>query len=79
MDSTTDRAKKDQLSCIIRYIDKSYDVVEKLIYIKHIKDTSAKGFFKALTEILHKNGISLTNAVGQSYNGASVMRGVGAK
>lgn len=47
MDSTTDRAKKDQLSCIIRYIDKSYDVVEKLICVKHIKDTSAKGFLKS--------------------------------
>ena len=75
MDSPTDRAKRDQLSCIIRYIDKSYYVVEKLICVNHIKDTSAKGLFKALTEILNKNGISLINAVGQSYDGASVMRG----
>ena len=75
MDSTTDNAKKDQLSIIIRYLNESSDIVERLIYVEHVEDSSAKGIFKALSNVLEKNSITLADAVGQSYDGETVMRG----
>ena len=75
MDCTTDASHADQLSLIIRYLNDSYDITERLVNIQRVKDSSAKGLLATLRDILSKNSINLRDAVGQSYDGASVMRG----
>ena len=40
-----------------------------------MKESSAKGLVNTLKSIFNKNSINLADAVGQSYDGASVMRG----
>jgi len=75
MDCTTDASHADQLSLIIRYLNDSYDITERLVNIQRVKDSSAKGLLATLRDILSKNSINLSDAVGQSYDGASVMRG----
>lgn len=75
MDCTTDSAHEDQLSVIIRYVNEKCDIVERLLCIERVKDSSANGLVKTLKSIFNKSSINLADAVGQSYDGASVMRG----
>ena len=75
MDCTTDSSHADQLSIIIRYLNKTLDIVERLVSIQRVKDSSAQGLFNTLKEILKESSLSLDDAVGQSYDGASVMTG----
>ena len=75
MDCTTDSAHKDQLSVIIRYVNEKCNIIERLLCIERVKESSAKGLVKTLKSIFKKSSINLADAVGQSYDGASVMRG----
>ena len=73
MDCTTDGSHADQLSIIIRYLNRSLDIVERLVSVQRVKESSAEGLFNTLQEILKESSLSLKDAVGQSYDGASVM------
>ena len=75
MDCTTDSSHADQLSIIIRYLNRSLDIVERLVSVQRVKESSAEGLFNTLQEILKESSLSLKDAVGQSYDGASVMTG----
>ena len=75
MDCTTDSAHEDQLSVIIRYVNEKCDIIERLLCIKRVKESSAIGLVRTLKSIFKKCSINLADAVGQSYDGASVMRG----
>ena len=75
MDCTTDSSHADQLSIIIRYLNRSLDIVERLVSVQRVKESSAEGLFDTLQEILKESSLSLKDAVGQSYDGASVMTG----
>ena len=74
MDCTTDSSHADQLSIIIRYLNRSLDIVERLVSVQRVKESSAEGLFNTLQEILKESSLSLKD-VGQSYDGASVMTG----
>ena len=75
MDCTTDSSHADQLSIIMHYLSKSLDIVERLVCVQRVKDSTAEGLFNTLQEILKKSTLTINNAVGQSYDGASVMTG----
>jgi hypothetical protein len=51
------------------------DIVERLVSIQQVKDSSAERLLHTLQEILKESSLSLNDAVGQSYDGASVMTG----
>ena len=59
MDFTTDTSHADQLAIIIRYLNKSFDIVERLVSIRRVKDSSADGLFKTLQEFLNESSLSL--------------------
>ena len=61
------------ISIIIRYLNRSLDIVEQLVSVERVKKSSAEGLFNTLQEILKESSLSLKDAVGQSYDGASVM------
>ena len=75
MDCTTDSSHADQLSIIIRYLNRSLDIVKRLVNVQRVKESSAEGLFNTLYEILKESSLSLKDAVGQSYDGAPVMTG----
>ena len=75
MDCTTDISHKDQLSIIIRYLDGNLDITERLLCVERVKDSSAEGLFNKLKDCFEKKEIRFDHAVGQSYDGASVMKG----
>ena len=74
MSCTTDSSHADQLSIIIRYLNRSLDIVELLVSVQLV-ESSAEGLFNTLQEILKESSLSLKDAVGQSYDGAPVMTG----
>ena len=45
MDCTTDSSHADQLSIIIRYLNRSLDIVERLVSVQRVKESSAEGLF----------------------------------
>ena len=75
MDCTTDISHKDQLSIIIRYLDGNIDITEHLLCEERVKDSLAEGLFYKLKDCFAMKYIHFDHVVGQSYNGASVMKG----
>ena len=75
MEITTDSSHADQLSIIIRYLNRSLHIVERLVSVQRVKESSAEGLFNTRQQILKESSLSLKDAVGQSYDGASVMTG----
>ena len=54
MDCTTDISHADRLSIIIRYLNRSLDIVERLVSVQRVKESSAEGLFNTLQEILKR-------------------------
>ncbi|XP_077222083.1 uncharacterized protein LOC143855919 [Tasmannia lanceolata] len=63
------------MAAIIRYVDKKGNVVERLLDIVHVTDTSALSLKATLEELFLKHGLSISRLRGQGYDGSSNMRG----
>lgn len=77
IDSTFDASRKEQVSFIIRYTClKSGNVLERLIAMRESPNTCGGDLFSLFKNIMEGEGYDwLTDLVGQSYDGASNMRG----
>lgn len=77
IDSTFDASRKEQVSFIIRYTClKSGNVFERLIAMRESPNTCGSDLFTLFKNIMEGEGYNwLTDLVGQSYDGASNMRG----
>lgn len=77
MDTTFDNSKREQLSFVIRYKSSETDVInERLICMQECANTTAQNMFLVFKSICDKSNLQWTeNLVGQSYDGASNMRG----
>ena len=76
MDETTDEAKLEQVSFVIRYVNRSLGVIEKgLFEIHSVSRADAASLESWILEVFTKHGLRFEMLVGQSYDGASVMRG----
>lgn len=75
MDGSQDVSTKEQISVVVRYINDTYDVVERTISFFNAKDTSGEALYARLGTTLSDVGLSLSNIVGCSFDGASNMRG----
>lgn len=74
MVSTFDNSRKEQLSFVIRYLNEdSGEINERLINLKECSNTSSEQLFNIFEKI---NSLNWSDyLVGQSYDGASNMRG----
>ncbi|KAK3932531.1 Zinc finger MYM-type protein 1 [Frankliniella fusca] len=77
LDETLDTSRKEQCSCIMRYVcSKTGTVVERLVGLKATASTTGESLFQVLKSIFEELGVDWTEyLVGQSYDGASNMRG----
>ncbi|KAL4105054.1 hypothetical protein QTP88_020329 [Uroleucon formosanum] len=77
IDSTFDVSHREQVSFIVRYIDDdSCNIQERLIGLRDISKTTGYNLFQIFKEVCSSNGLNWTeNLIGQSYDGASNMRG----
>ena len=74
-DETPDTSKKEQLSLVVRYVNKGV-VEERLLAVKTVNETDAVTLLKTVTEELEECGISISMLRGQCYDGASNVSGI---
>ena len=72
LDGTSDEGHMDQLTIILRYVD-GYPPVERFLEFFPNQGHKALDVFNSLTNFLNKNGISISDCRGQSYDNASSM------
>ncbi|KAF0743667.1 zinc finger MYM-type protein 1-like, partial [Aphis craccivora] len=77
IDTTFDASRKEQISCIIRYADEvTGEVHEMLLAVKESPVTSGKNLFDIFVNVKEAENLNWKEElVGQSYDGASNMRG----
>ena len=74
MDETTDRSKTEQTSLCLRYVYVGI-ILERLVKMKSLKRANADTLFNFLTAYFREHGLDMQMIVGQSYDGANVMKG----
>ncbi|XP_060182480.1 uncharacterized protein LOC132612175 [Lycium barbarum] len=75
VDESFDVSRKEQMAIVLRYIDRKGIVMERLIDIVHVQDTSALSLKRAIVNLLAQHSLSLSHIRGQCYDGASNMQG----
>ncbi|XP_021303825.1 zinc finger MYM-type protein 1-like [Sorghum bicolor] len=66
---------KEQMAVVLRYVDKSGSIKERLIGLVHVSETSASCLKSNIDSLFGKYGLSIKQIRGQGYDGASNMRG----
>lgn len=75
VDETKDASKKEQLSFLIRFVDKNLDIQEKTLGCYHMKRCDAQSLSDAILKIIDENKLDRNRCIAQCYDGASVMSG----
>ncbi|XP_076895588.1 uncharacterized protein LOC143548257 [Bidens hawaiensis] len=75
VDESCDVSNKEQMSVVIRYVDKYAVVKERFIGLVHVLETSALTLKPAIDDLFSRHGLSLGKIRGQGYDGASNMSG----
>ncbi|XP_059295643.1 uncharacterized protein LOC132048979 [Lycium ferocissimum] len=75
VDESFDVSRKEKMAIVLRYIDRKGFVMERLIDIVHVQDTSALSLKRAIVNLLAQHSLSLSHVRGQCYDGASNMQG----
>ncbi|CAF0940276.1 unnamed protein product [Adineta steineri] len=75
IDETSDIARHEQVSPVIRFTDDQFNVYERFLGFQRASDTSGQSLFDLLLGWLKKLNLDITYIVGQCYDGASSMRG----
>lgn len=75
VDESRDESKKEQMSIVIRFVDKQGFIKERFLDLVHVKDTAALTLKNAICNVLSDNNLSVQSIRGQGYDGASNMRG----
>ena len=75
LDTTQDVAVKDQCAIVIRYVN-SNGIHEKLIAVVNCIDSSGKGIFKLLSNVLTNNNLKIEYCIANATDGAASMQGI---
>ncbi|XP_047256076.1 zinc finger MYM-type protein 1-like [Capsicum annuum] len=75
VDESFDISCKEKMTIVLRYVDDGEFVMERLLDIVHVKNTSALSLKDAIVNLLSQNSLSLSYVRGQCYDGASNMQG----
>ncbi|XP_049405029.1 uncharacterized protein LOC125868415 [Solanum stenotomum] len=75
VDESFDISCKDQMVVVLRYVDRRGIVMERLLDIVHVKNTSALSLKETIANLLSQHSLSLSYVHGQCYDGASNMQG----
>ncbi|XP_045791578.1 zinc finger MYM-type protein 1-like [Trifolium pratense] len=75
IDESRDSSVKEQMSLVLRYVDKKGHVIERFFGVVHVANTSAISLKLSLESLFAKYNLSLSRVRGQGYDGASNMQG----
>ncbi|XP_070017745.1 uncharacterized protein [Nicotiana sylvestris] len=74
-DESKDISYKEQMTLVLRYVNKNCEVVERFVGLVHVSDTSACSLKEAIYSLLSDHSLSTSKVRGQGYDGASNMNG----
>ncbi|KAL6533012.1 hypothetical protein OROMI_027124 [Orobanche minor] len=74
LDDSRDVSTKEQMTVVLRFVDKNGCVVERILGFKHVMCTTAISLKGALEEILNSHGLNMSMLRGQGYDGATNMK-----
>lgn len=75
IDEAVDISDKEKMAVVLRYLSKRGCIVERLVGVVHVKETSAVCLKAALQKLFTDIGLSIKQVRGQCYDGASNMCG----
>ncbi|XP_015170426.1 zinc finger MYM-type protein 1-like [Solanum tuberosum] len=75
VDKSFDVSRKEQMTVVLQYVDRRGFVMERLLDIVHVKNTSALSLKEAIFNLLSQYSLSLSYVRGQCYDEASNMQG----
>ncbi|XP_049414605.1 uncharacterized protein LOC125877318 [Solanum stenotomum] len=75
VDESNDVSHKEQMTLVLRYVNKEGEVIERFVGIIHVSDTSACSLKEAIYSFLLDHSLSPSQIRGQGYDGASNMQG----
>ncbi|XP_022897523.1 uncharacterized protein LOC111411202 [Olea europaea var. sylvestris] len=73
VDESHDNSIKEQMAVVLRFVEKSGQVKERLLGISHIADTCAQSLKDVIDAIFSTHGLSISSLRSQGYDGASNM------
>ena len=73
VDESRDISMKEQMSLVLRYVNKKGIIIEQFLGIVYVASTTALSLKCAIECLLCEHNLSLTNLCGQGYNGANNM------
>ncbi|KAJ9541078.1 hypothetical protein OSB04_027584 [Centaurea solstitialis] len=74
IDECYDVSIEEQMSVVVRYVDKKGHIIERFLGIEHVPDATSISLKKALDDLFSRHGLSISNLRGQSYNGECNMQ-----
>ncbi|XP_049406287.1 uncharacterized protein LOC125869938 [Solanum stenotomum] len=75
VDESKDVSHKEQMTLVLRYVNKEGEVIERFVGIIHVSDTSACSLNEAIYYFLSDHSLSPSQIRGKVYDGASNMKG----
>ena len=75
IDESRDASVREQMVVIIRFLNIKGDILERLLAVKHVVNTTSASLKRSLDEVFATHGLSMSRLRGQGYDGASNMRG----
>ncbi|XP_042441419.1 zinc finger MYM-type protein 1-like [Zingiber officinale] len=75
LDEARDCSVKEQMTVVIRYVNKHGEVIERFMVVVHVATTTTACLKEAIDSLFAKYGLSVARLRGQGYDGASNMSG----
>jgi hypothetical protein len=75
VDESRDEPRREQMTLVVRFVDKGGFIRERFLNLIHVHDTSSTTLKKELDFVLSHHEYDVQNICGQGYDGASNMRG----
>ncbi|XP_022892414.1 zinc finger MYM-type protein 1-like [Olea europaea var. sylvestris] len=75
VDESRDNSIKEQMTVVLRFVDKSGQVKERSLGISHIANTCAQSLKDDIDAMFSTHGLSISSLKGQGYDGASNISG----
>jgi len=75
VDESRDISVKEQMSLVLRYVNKKGTIIERFLGIVHVASTTALSLKCAIECLLCEHNLNLSNLCGQGYDGTRNMQG----
>ncbi|KAM3375091.1 zinc finger MYM-type protein 1-like [Capsicum galapagoense] len=75
VDESKDVSHKEQMTLVLRYVNKEGKLIERFLGVVHVKDTFARSLKDAICSLLLEHNLSSSHIRGQGYDGDGNMQG----